>query len=80
MAMFAWMDLFIGALMNSDKSLKINNLHKNLSDKNRSSFFMLILNPFLFAPNIFIKKDTNFFGFFKYFIYLCIIKHNKYEY
>ena len=41
MAMFVWMDLFIGALTNSDKQLKINKLYKNLSGDNCSSFFLL---------------------------------------
>lgn len=55
MDMFVWMDLFTGALTSSDKSLKINNLHKNLGSDNYPSFFIIFIRPFLFFPNIYYK-------------------------
>ena len=40
MDMFVLMVLYIGALMSSDKSLKNNNLNKNLGSRNYPSFFI----------------------------------------
>jgi hypothetical protein len=51
--MFAWMDLYIGQSMSSDKSLKYSELHKNLGSDNYPSFFIAFIQPFLFFSDIY---------------------------
>jgi hypothetical protein len=48
------MDLFIGALTNSDKSLNNNKLYKNLSGDNCSSFF--VFKRYLYKNDFIMKK------------------------